>query len=511
MVGMHAEMGYSRQRRRRRSIGVQEYELLPIDYVQGQADMSFAFFFDAPTCGTQHPSTRSLHESLIRAVQMFPILTGHLTSRKGKNDQRTVVVVDSSRINWPVLSESQAVHGVFAQVKNEMFRWSQWPPEAQNMVELHSIGGQPLFGLHIVRYACGALSIHTRMRHQIMDGCGLFRFYSTWAQMCAHIHHSGGRSPMRLSVAEYPLCDRLICASRIVGADGMTRQNIQESKGAASPCKDAAASRVFRYMAKLEVFLRRLSRYRNTAAAEADAQLPAQMHRFAVSPDSMRELKSQFGTVTPCTRGTAALLRKHRAGYVTTNDLLLALFWRAITRAHAQVEERSDPYTCMSIACDMRKRIAVPATYTGNASFPLPMHMEKQTMLTHSVTDTAAYIRYHVDLLSSEFARQMSALLASDKMMARLVSMFHPRTAFFMASALAAFPMYQSLAFGASMPVHIDIPPYLAPGFSIWLPSSPQDSSFRPNCILMNIALRDDVFHCVVRDPEFRAFVDILC
>ncbi|KAJ1904750.1 hypothetical protein LPJ81_002314 [Coemansia sp. IMI 209127] len=508
MVGMHAETVYSRQRRRRRSFGVQEYELLPIDYVQGQADMSFAFFFDAPARGTQHPSTRTLHESLVRAIQVFPILTGHLTSRKERSHQWTVVV-DSSRINWPVLSESQAAHGVFAQAMGQRFQWSQWPPETQNMVGLHSIEGQPLFGLHVVRYACGALSIHTRMRHQIMDGCGLFRFYSTWAQMCAHIHHSGGRSPMRLSVAEYPLCDRLICASRIVGADGVTRQNIQGPKGTAAPCKGAAASRVFRYMAKLEVFLRRLSRYRNAAAAEADPQLPAQMHRFAVSPDALRELKSRFGAVSSCTRGTA-LLRRHRAGHVTTNDLLLALFWRAITRAHAKVEP-SDPYTCMSIACDMRKRIAVPATYTGNASFPLPMHMAKQTMLTHSVTDTAAYIRYHVDLLSPEFARQMSALLASDKMMARLVAMFHPRTAFFMASALAAFPMYQSLDFGANMPAHIDIPPYLAPGFSIWLPSSPQDNIFRPSCILMNIALRDDVFHCVVRDPEFRTFVTVLC
>ncbi|KAJ1662012.1 hypothetical protein IW140_006241 [Coemansia sp. RSA 1813] len=512
MVATYTGSVYDRPRR---SLGVQEYDLLAIDYVQGTADMNFAFFFDTPEAGAQHPSTKCLHESLVRAIQLFPILTGHIVnSRRGYKSRgkkktaaadRWTVVVDPSHINWPAISECRLDHVPFAQVKETMYRWDQWPV-ATKMADLHSMQAQPLFGVHIVRYACGATSIHTKMRHQVMDGNGLFRFYFTWARMCAHIHRGGG-GLVRLTVADYPLCDRLICASKIIGSNGLTKQKPKSGKSAVEPCSKIAGC-VYQYMAKFEVFLRRLARHRRWHAVRAKSLPPARIHRFAVSQEALHSLKLRFGTLGACSPGNA-FIRKHKIGYMTTNDLLLALFWRAVTRAHAIIDP-TDPYTCMSIACDIRKRIGLPATYTGNASFPLPIHLTKQMMQTHTIADTAAYIRYHVNLLSPEFARQMGNLLVSEKLMKRFAAMFHPATSFFMASALAGFPMFQSLDFGMGGPAHIDIPPYLAPGFSIWLPTNPQENIFEPQCMLMNISLRDDVFDYVLHDPEFRTFVNVI-
>ncbi|KAJ2498830.1 hypothetical protein GGI11_008011 [Coemansia sp. RSA 2049] len=233
------------------------------------------------------------------------------------------------------------------------------------------------------------------------------------------------------------------------------------------------------------------------------------MHRFSVSQAALHDLKLFYGSLASCSPRNA-FIRKHKISYVTTNDLLLALFWRATTRAHAAINP-ADPHTCMSIACDIRKRIGLPSTYTGNASFPLPIHLTKRMMLdTHTITDTAAYIRYHINLLSPEFSRQMSSLLASEKLLRQFATMFHPDTSFFMASALAGFPMFENLDFGSGGPAHIDIPPYLAPGFSIWLPLNPDGQTFESQCMSMNIALRDDVFEYIVCDPEFRMFVNVI-
>ncbi|KAJ2759448.1 hypothetical protein H4S06_002224 [Coemansia sp. BCRC 34490] len=517
-VEMRLETGYDKPRR---SFGVQEYDLLAIDRVQGTADMNFVFFFDTPEPGTEHPSTQCFHESLIRAIQAFPILTGHIVknsssrwnrSERGNTGDRWSVVVDPNRINWPVVSECKLGDVCLAQVKDALYRWNEWPAETR-MADLHTIPAQPLFGLHIVRYACGAVSIHTKMRHQVMDGNGLFRFYYAWAQMCAGVYRgSGGCKSSRLSVTEYPLCDRLICASKMAaGSDAWVKQAPKSRKATVDSASGAVANRVYRYMAKLEVFLRQLARYRrHTGGAVSLSRPPAQTtHRFSVSQAALHDLKLFYGSLASCSPRNA-FIRKHKIGYVTTNDLLLALFWRATTRAHAAINP-ADPHTCMSIACDIRKRIALPSTYTGNASFPLPIHLTKRMMLdTHTITDTAAYIRYHINLLSPEFSRQMSSLLASEKLLRQFATMFHPDTSFFMASALAGFPMFENLDFGSGGPAHIDIPPYLAPGFSIWLPLNPDGRTFESQCMSMNIALRDDVFEYIVCDPEFRMFVNVI-
>ncbi|KAJ2550942.1 hypothetical protein EV175_003874 [Coemansia sp. RSA 1933] len=500
-------------RQRRQSLGtVQEYELLAIDYVQGQADMNFAFFFDAPQAGEpdHHPSTQCLHESLVRAMQAFPILTGHIERRKGigMNGERWMVVVDPKRVNLPAFSHSHADGAAYGRTRDALFRWDRWAEET-HMAELHSLATQPLLGLHVVRYACGALSIHTKMRHQVMDGCALFRFFFAWARLCTRMHRGGTGPAVPLpaagtnAAADYPLCDRLICASKISPPQGPSRPT-----ATLHPCS-STATRVHRYMAKLDVFLRRLARLRNTTHPADDMPpLPAQMHRFTITLDAQRALKERFGSLASCSRGDA-VLRKHRASYVTTNDLVVALFWRAVTRAHAQCNP-SDPYTCMSVACDLRARIGVPSAYSGNASYPLPIHLTKEAMFRHSVTDTAAFIRYHIDLLSSDLALHMGALLASPKRMRRFAAMFHPCTSFFMASALVSVPMYQRLDFG-TVPAHIDIPPYLAPGFSIWLPSNPAKPILAPvPATVINIALRDDVFQLLVRDPEFNAYVSLV-
>ncbi|KAJ1807204.1 hypothetical protein LPJ75_004863, partial [Coemansia sp. RSA 2598] len=66
-----------------------------------------------------------------------------------------------------------------------------------------------MFGLHIVRYACGGISLHTKVRHQIMDGNGVWRFYSVWAKMC-YDANTRPHAQAASKAGETPVHDRLV-------------------------------------------------------------------------------------------------------------------------------------------------------------------------------------------------------------------------------------------------------------------------------------------------------------
>ncbi|KAJ2742488.1 hypothetical protein GGI20_004444 [Coemansia sp. BCRC 34301] len=136
--------------------------------------------------------------------------------------------------------------------------------------------------------------------------------------------------------------------------------------------------------------------------------------------------------------------------------------------------------------------------------------MDKSQILRHTITDTATWIRHKVNLLSPEYARQMSAIMASPEDMQRLVSIFHPSNSFFSASVVSAFPMFDMLDFGFGKPVHIDVPPYLTPGFSIWMPTRPTAQSAKAPATSIDIALREDVYQLMLSDVEFSAYLKIV-
>ncbi|KAJ2803365.1 hypothetical protein H4R20_002930 [Coemansia guatemalensis] len=156
------------------------------------------------------------------------------------------------------------------------------------------------------------------------------------------------------------------------------------------------------------------------------------------------------------------------------------------------------------LACDVRGRIGAPLTYNGNASFPLLMHMSKSQLLRQTVTETAMHIRQHIGIVTPRFVRHVMGFMASETSMQRLIAMFHPDRAFFSASIVSGFPMFGLSNFGFGKPAHIDIPAYLTPGFSIWMPTRKAE---QPICV--NLALTNRIFALVEKDSEFRQFVDI--
>ncbi|KAJ2297589.1 hypothetical protein IWW55_004738 [Coemansia sp. RSA 2706] len=470
------------------SVAAQEIPLLSIDYAQGETDLNFVFFYAAPR-GRRRLPISCVKGSLLRAAQQFPVLLGHIVRGSDGNgddgdgdnsEDGWKIVIDPGEINWPLVTESRAKGCTVAALRRSGFDWKQWPTETQ-APDLRTHASKPLLGVHIVRYACGGVSLHTKVRHQCMDGNGVWRFYHTWSSICFAELRRYAVPPLAQSGPT--VASRLVLSSKL-----------------ATPLSESDAAAI-KYMDGVAQFLEEaagIQRY--SRAAEADG---FRVHRFSLSQASIERLKLRHGKLAACSSAHMGFVNQHGISYVSTNDLVCALFWRAIARAHQRLYPE-DPHACMMLACDIRNRIGVQSAYGGNASFPLIMHMAKAQLAQQTITDTATHIRRHVGLLCAGFVKRVLQFMASAESMEKLISMFHPSKAFFSASIISKFPMFNMTNFGFGRPVHIDIPAYLTPGFSIWMPTR---SSAQP--VFVNLALTTGVFALVRDDPEFRQFVDI--
>ncbi|KAJ2769068.1 hypothetical protein IWQ56_002695, partial [Coemansia nantahalensis] len=203
----------------------QVFPLLSIDYAQGETDLNFAFFF-GPSLNRRR-QRRRLHvvritDALHRAAQQFPTLLGRVVCDSSAGWR---VVVDPDDINWPVVTEVRTCGPTIAALKRSGFAWDAWPSETRSP-DLRTLDSLPMLGVHIVHYPCGGSSLHTKVRHQVMDGNGVWRFYEIWASTSAAElrGHQLHKSPASMGsfIAGNPLLDRALLADRFPRVNNST-------------------------------------------------------------------------------------------------------------------------------------------------------------------------------------------------------------------------------------------------------------------------------------------------
>ncbi|KAJ1781684.1 hypothetical protein LPJ67_005390, partial [Coemansia sp. RSA 1938] len=391
-------------------VNEREIQLLSIDYAQGPTDLNFAFFYASQGRRNRRMPVSSLKAACIKAAHQFPVLLGHFTHTSGE----WTVEIDPRNINWPHITEARS-QCTMSVLRRSVYAWAHWPPET-HMPNLVTRDGQPMLGVHIVRYACGGVSVHAKVRHMCMDGSGV---------------------------------DQSV---NVKDMERLVKDNDREIQAEAEAAE---------YMDGVRRFLADAACYdSHIANASRDG---TKMVRFSITQDALDQLKLYYGKLSACSSRNLPYAHKHNISYVSTNDLVCSLFWRAISRAHAHLYP-TDPHTCIMLACDVRHRINIPRTYGGNASFPLLIHTTKDEISQMSITDTAVYIRRHVHIVSSDFVRQTLEFMASEASMHELIQIFRPGRAFFSASVISKIAMFEMVDFGAGRPVHVDVPEYLTPG-----------------------------------------------
>ncbi|KAJ2755103.1 hypothetical protein GGI19_001917 [Coemansia pectinata] len=475
-------------------IQAQEFELSSIDIAQGDADINFVLYYYGAS--KRHKKRRlpvsCLKASLISAVQQFPIMLGRAVAT---SDSGLKVVVDPKDLNWPDITEASVGNMSIASLQRNGFVWSHWP-RAADTIDLVQRPSQPMVGVHIVRYVCGGISVHIKIRHLIVDGNGTWRFYSAWARICQNACKKFGGRLLVCSQDEPPLLSRSAMFSKLLPP---------------VPSQDTenAGARVAGYIDEMSQFFDRVAECRLHASSLTSAhKYDYSVRKFILTHEAITRLKVVHGQLANCSPEHMSFVRAHNITYVSTNDLVCSVFWRAITRAHYALDP-SDPNTCMMLACDMRSRIGLPQTYTGNASFPLIMHMDKSQMQRHTITDTATWIRQQLSILTPAYVRHMSTFMASPEALQKLISIFHPSNSFFSASIINGFPMFDMVDFGFGKPVHIDIPSYITPGFSLWMPTRPTAQSVKVPTTAIDIALREDIYQLLINDAEFSEYLEV--
>ncbi|KAJ2257430.1 hypothetical protein GGI13_000910 [Coemansia sp. RSA 455] len=478
-------------------IQAQEFELSSIDIAQGDANINFVlFYYGALKSHNSRPlPVGRLKASLISAVQQFPIMLGCAVPTSDNCGLK--VVVDPDNLNWPDITEVSVSNVSIASLQRNGFAWSHWP-QATYTMDLAQWPSQPMVGVHIVRYVCGGISVHIKIRHLIVDGNGAWLFYSAWARICQEAcKNVGGKFFARPPDVESLLLSRSPMFNKLLLPEP-------------SPDTEHANTIFAEYIDELSQFFDRVTErsLQMSSVFSADTY-DYSVRKFTLTHKAVTRLKAVHGQLANCSPEHMPFVRAHNITYVSTNDLVCSVFWRAITRAHYALDP-SDPNTCMMLACDMRSRIGLPPTYTGNASFPLIMHMDKSQMQRQTITDTATWIRQRFSVLSPAYARHVYTLMACPEVMKKFVSIFHPSNSFFSASIVNGFPMFDMVDFGFGKPVHIDIPAYITPGFSLWMPTRPTAQSVKAPTTIIDIALREDIYQLIIKDAEFSKYLNVI-
>ncbi|KAJ2909024.1 hypothetical protein GGI21_002295 [Coemansia aciculifera] len=425
------------------------------------------------------------------AIEQFPIMLGRAAATS--DDRGLKIVVDPNDINWPDITEASAGNMTIASLQRNGFAWSRWS-QAAHTADLAQRPSNPMVGVHIVKYACGGISVHTKIRHLVVDGSGAWRFYQTWAQTFqAERKQSGSRRTLVYLQDNAPqLLSRSAMFSALASPPSAIQGAVAEHINQMSQYFDSV-----------------LERQLHVASKDHMETFAYSVRKFSLTHEAVTRLKARHGDLALCSPEHRQFVSAHNIGFVSTNDLICSVFWRAITRAHHALNA-NDPETCMMLACDMRSRIGLPPKYTGNASFPLIMNMDKGQIMRQTITDTATWIRRQINILSPEYVKQMSTVMASPEDMQRLISIFHPSNSFFSASIISGFPMFDMVDFGFGKPVHIDVPPYLTPGFSIWMPTRSTAQLAKTPTTSIDIALREDVYQLMLSDAEFGEYLEVV-
>jgi shikimate O-hydroxycinnamoyltransferase len=213
--------------------------------------------------------------------------------------------------------------------------------------------GEPLVHAHVTRLT-GGIAVGLAVHHWLGDGAAAFNFFTAWADLT----RAG-----KLVSADKPCFDRsLLSPSADISPGAHMELKIQRPT---APSIDAPLD----------------------AVRSAPQQPAIGTEYFHFSPEALLRLKNAATASLP---GSAL----EHDGWISTNDALSALFWRAFTRARGLDSSPNLQVMC-SFACDCRSRLqpALPPGFFGNVVFIAGAERSAGDLLKSSLGEAALEIR----------------------------------------------------------------------------------------------------------------------
>ncbi|KAI9506118.1 hypothetical protein BX070DRAFT_232275 [Coemansia spiralis] len=188
---------------------------LQADARNGYAQPSTLHFFENKSSQQEFMPSAVLKETLYRALEEFPILTGHIYDTGGIS---RAILVEEGNLNTPTITESTSdVH--FSALKKARFHWNAWPKDiatAGPVTTPEKDGTIKLVTVHIVRLkGDSGIILFCSIPHYVLDGFGYYKFLSRWATLCREScnnrpHDTASPEPPKIYVSDRALVDRCL-------------------------------------------------------------------------------------------------------------------------------------------------------------------------------------------------------------------------------------------------------------------------------------------------------------
>ncbi|KAI8317932.1 hypothetical protein GQ54DRAFT_323532 [Martensiomyces pterosporus] len=377
--------------------------LSSVDMLSGMVSIPYATFYQNTSAIEDFMPSEQLKTAFYLALQMFPILAGHLKQNKSG---RFSMVVDKDNLNMPEYLESTSdVH--YNDIKFAGFDRRAWPsgvatvgpvmaPDANGIIKTANT--------HIVRLKDNSgLILFLSIIHCVVDGFAYFAFLNQWAAECKAVRDGAVEVPRPL--VEFTF-DRSII-----------EQNLQTERKQL----DATMSSIFARPSLLSKWLTWLSpEMRGTMLRFLVSLTATETHVFHIADSTLETLRSSVREFVP------------EGMRLSDNDVLVALLSKTFAQAQRSAKERGgnivtralgsvgsaalgllfgvEEHQVASMTCDIRPRIGIAdKNYIGCPQIFLFVSNPLDELLTpttaESLASTASNVRKLVDNLDAPYVR----------------------------------------------------------------------------------------------------------
>ncbi|RYP38043.1 hypothetical protein DL767_002692 [Monosporascus sp. MG133] len=341
-------------------------------------NIPYAFFYENVDRSPDFMPTPLLKESLARALQAFPVLTGVVRlPARGKLH----IEIDPQHLNTPRFKESFDEKIAFQDVRDAGFAWSAWPanlvtvgggfaapdPETGDIVLLH---------VHVVRLKQNTgVALFTNIPHYAVDGYGYFAFLNHWASTMRAMKLSKSQPP-----PEGDFCHDRSCIYKYLPKEKTPIDALSQSIYTTSNmfCDTLA-------LLSPPLLGRLLTKLGSLSSGKG--------HLFHVSQGTLEKLRSEVKSHLPA--GTV----------ISANDVLCAMIMRAYCQSQPLPEPKAgwfsaapapESHFTVRMPCDVRPRLGMTEKFTGNVILPIFIRQPMDEVLQPTTPETLARSALHV-------------------------------------------------------------------------------------------------------------------
>ncbi|KAI8326432.1 transferase family protein [Martensiomyces pterosporus] len=368
-------------------------QVIPLSSVAisaGMMNTPYATFYQNTDAVGDFMPSEQLKTALYPALQVFPILAGHL---KQTGDDCFSMVVDKDNLNMPEYLESTSdVH--YNDIKSAGFDRRTWPsgvattgatmaPNASGVIKTTNV--------HIVRLKNNSgLILFLSIIHCVADGFAYFAFLNHWAAVCKAIRSGTVETPK--PVVEFTF-------DRSIVEQGLPTERKQ---------LDPTTSSIFAQPNLLSKWLAWLSpKTRGRMLRCLVSLITTETHVFHIADNTLETLRSSACEFVP------------EGMRVSDNDVLVALLNKTYAQAQRSAKEKgsnivtrvlgsigratfgrlldTEEHQVTGIACDIRPRIGViDKNYIGCPQIASFVSSPLDDLLTPTTAESLANIAFDV-------------------------------------------------------------------------------------------------------------------